>query len=206
MTILLLEPHHKKAIEKFEKFIEDNVSEIEDEEGEKSISIKAEQFNIFKKLSKNSQISLLASKIIPISLFVSLVSQYDAFLSRLLKILFNIQPEYITKSDRQLTFAQLSEFRSLKSAREYIIEKEIECILRKNHSEHFDYLEKKLGITLRNNLPIWKTFIEITERRNLFVHCDGIVSNQYINICKEHDCLNEDIKQKQKASCRTRIL
>ncbi|HHQ6001904.1 TPA: hypothetical protein ACSRWF_003804, partial [Morganella morganii] len=30
----------------------------------------------------------------------------------------------------------------------------------------------------------WKYFIEITERRNLFVHTDGKVSNQYIAVCK----------------------
>jgi hypothetical protein len=33
-------------------------------------------------------------------------------------------------------------------------------------------------------LPVWEKFIEITERRNLFVHSDGVVSSQYLNNCK----------------------
>jgi hypothetical protein len=67
-------------------------------------------------------------------------------------------------------------------------------VLRKSHSEQFDYLESRLGLKLRVNLPIWKSFIEITERRNLLVHCDGIVSNQYIKNCQEHKIKLDKIK------------
>jgi hypothetical protein len=197
MTLLLLQPHQKKAVNKFQEFVKTNVKEIEDENGEKSVSMNYEELKIFEQLSKNSLISQLASKIIPQSLFVSLISQYDAFLNRLLKILFNIRPEYINNSERELTFSQLVEFDSIDSAREYIIEKEVECVLRKSHSEHFDYLEKKLGIPLRKNLPIWQTFIEITERRNLYVHCDGIVSSQYLKVCKDNKCNIDEIELNQ---------
>lgn len=200
MTLLLLQPHNKKANSKFEEFIEKHTENVEEENGDKSITIKNEHTRVFEQLSKNSEISGLAMKIIPESLFVSLISQYDAFLNKLLKILFEIRPEYINNSERELTFSQLTEFDSIESARNYVIEKEVETILRKSHSEHFDYLENKLSITLRKDLPIWKTFIEITERRNLFVHCDGIVSNQYLKNCNDYKCeikninLNERLK------------
>ena len=83
---------------------------------------------------------------------------------------------------------------TIENAREYIIDKEIDTVLRKSHSEQFEYLEKLIGIKLRENLPIWQTFIEITERRNLLVHCDGVVSNQYIKNCTEHKCKIDKIK------------
>src|SRR5262249_24232637 len=35
-------------------------------------------------------------------------------------------------------------------------------------------------------LAIRSVFIELTERRNLFAHCGGHVSNQYITVCKQH--------------------
>jgi hypothetical protein len=194
MTMLLLEPYQKKANQKFTKFIEDNVDEIEDEDGEKAIAVQYEQAKVFETLSKNSEISALASKIIPESLFVSLISQYDAFLNRLFRALFDIRPEYLNSSERNLNFSQLVEFTSIENAREYIIEKEIETILRKSHTDHFEYLETKLSMPLRKDLPIWKTFIEITERRNLFVHCDGVVSSQYLKVCKENHCKIGDAK------------
>lgn len=200
MTMLLLTPYQKKANEKLQEFIKENVTEIDEENNKTLFSVKYEHIKYFQQLSRNSNISQLASKIIPESLFVSLISQYDAFLYRLFKVLFNIRPEYINNSERELAFSQLVTFKSIESARDYVIEKEIETILRKSHTEHFEYLEKKLSIQLRVNLPIWKTFIEITERRNLYVHCDGIVSSQYLKVCKENDCEITGIELNQKLS------
>lgn len=188
MTLLLLEPYNKKANDDFKKFLKTNVQEIEDDNGDKKLVVKVEDSIILDKLESNASTSSLAYKIIPESLFVSLISQYDAFLNRLLRTIYEIKPEILNSSDRNLTFSQLVDFKSVENARDYIIEKEIDTVLRKSHAEQFDYLESRLGIKLRVNLPVWKTFIEITERRNLFVHCDGVVSNQYLKNCTEHKC------------------
>lgn len=200
MTLILFRPYQKKADKDLTDFINNNVKEIEDDNGEKSVLIKVEEKNHYDSLNKNFSIAALASKIIPESLFVSLVSQYDSYLNKLLRAVFEIRPEILNGSDRNLTYSQLVELTSLEDAREYIVDKEIECVLRKSHSEHFDYLENKLGIPLRKKLPAWKTFIELTERRNLFVHCDGVVSNQYIDVCKKHDCEINEISVGDKLS------
>ena len=110
----------------------------------------------------------------------------------MLQIIFEIRPEYINTSDRELTYSQLTKFENLEDARNYVVEKEIDTLLRKSHTDHFIYLEKKLNMNLRK-LPIWKDFIEITQRRHLFAHCDGVVSSQYIQICKENKCLSPEI-------------
>ncbi len=188
MTLLLLEPYNKKANDDFVKFLKTNVQEIENDNGEKKLLVKAEESRILDTLENNASISSLAFKIIPESLFVSLISQYDAYLNQLLRLIFQIQPELLNNSERNLTFSQLVDFKTLDEARDYIIEKEIDTVMRKSHSEQFDYLESKLKMKLRVNLPIFKTFVEITERRNLLVHCDGIVSNQYLKNCNDHQC------------------
>jgi len=95
---------------------------------------------------------------------------------------------------RQFTFCELASFSSLDAARDHIIEKEIESILRSSHSDQFDWMENRFGIPLRKDLSIWPRFVELTERRNLFVHCDGIVSSQYLSICGKHGAMpSEDI-------------
>ena len=121
--------------------------------------------------------------------FVSLISQFDSFLSSLLSVLFEIKPEFVDTFDRKLDLSQITNLGSIPKARKYIIEKEIEGVLRGSHEEHFQYLENKLRISLRKDLTAWPTFIEITERRNLLVHCDGVVSSQYISVCKKNNCL-----------------
>lgn len=200
MTMLLIGPYQKKANDKLVKFMDENVEEIENEDGKKSIAVKYEDSKIFDRLTKNSEISILASKIIPESLFVSLISQFDAYFNTLLRVLFELRPEYINNSERNLTFSELIELESIERAREYIIEKEVESVLRKSHTDHFDYLENKLNMPLRKNLPVWPKFIEITERRNLFVHCDGKVSSQYLRVCKKNKVDVKDIELNQRLS------
>lgn len=193
-TIILIHPFNKQSFDDFVIFLKDNVKEIEDDNGKKRFLIDAEKSKVFETLERNASISELASKIIIESLFVSLISHYDAFLSKLLRNIYEIQPEVLNGSERNLTFTQLIEMQTIESAREHIIDKEIDAIIRKSHSEQFDYLEKLLSIKLREKLPIWQTFIEITERRSLLVHCDGIVSNQYLKNCDEHNCNIEKIQ------------
>lgn len=189
-TILQIEPNAKKASDDFSSFLKTHKVSNSENDKDFKFQLKITEFSLFEKLERNAHISSLAPKILTESLFVSLISQYDAFFSRLLKAIFEIKPEILNQSERSLTLAQLKKIGSIKEAQEYIIEKEVETVLRENHSKQFEYLEKKLDIKLRENLPIWKVFIEITERRNLFVHNDGIISNQYIKICNEAKCEN----------------
>jgi len=183
LTLSLYNSFAKQAQQALNKFIDTKAEKIVDKDGKPGVALGPEDLKMFDALESNAAISSLAGKVIPSSLFVSLISQYDAFLNRLLRHLFKLQPEMLNNSDRNLTFSQLVEMKDIEDAREYIIGKEVETVLRKSHSEQFDYLESKLKIELRKNLPIWSTFIEITERRNLLVHCDGVVSSQYIKVC-----------------------
>jgi hypothetical protein len=125
---------------------------------------------------------------LPNMFFVGLVSAYDKFLSDIIRAIFIARPEFLSSSERNLSFKDLIEIGSVEAARERIIEKEIETVIRKSHAEQIKWLESKLNMTLTKGLDIWPDFIEICERRNLFSHTGGVVSEQYIKICKEHGC------------------
>jgi len=115
-----------------------------------------------------------------------LVHKYDAYLGRLLRVAFYIRPEILAASDKTLTYTDLASFKSLSAARESLIEREVESVIRDSHIDHFNWMEKRFDLPLRKDLEVWPKFVEITERRNLFVHCDGIVSSQYLSVCKAH--------------------
>ena len=125
-------------------------------------------------------------QLVPKSFIVTLVSQYDAYLGKLVRLMFFFRPELLNSSERIITFSQLLSFGSIEEAREKIVEKEVESVLRNSHADHFAWLEKKLEIPLRKGLGVWPSFVEVTERRNLFVHCDGVVSTQHLKACDEH--------------------
>ena len=131
-----------------------------------------------------------AIKAISRSFVVSLISQYDSYLGGLIRALICLRPELINASDRVMTFKDLNTFSSIDAARKFVIEKEVESLIRKSHIEQFDWLESRFSVKLRRGLDSWHTFVEVTERRNLFVHCEGRVSSQYLEVCQQHgvDC------------------
>lgn len=178
------------------KFINDyGVKDEEKKEDEESdtIGIPSEKINEFIKLNKTVQTTSLAHDLLPINFIVSFVSQYDAYLGGLIKTMFYSKNELLNTTEKNILLSEILKFKSIEEAQEYIIEKEVESVLRESHIKQFKWLENKLGITLRKDLSSFADFVEITERRNLFVHTNGIVSRQYIEICRENNVKNNDI-------------
>lgn len=184
LVMIFITANDSKANKDFADFVKKKGVKTKDEEGEETFTFSQEDSHQIVLLEKNASISSTALEIIPKSLFVSLISQFDSYLGNLIREIFQAQPEILNSSEKNLSFSKLLEIKNLDEAKEFIIEKEVESILRESHTDHFDWLENKLKIPLRKDLPIWQTFIEITERRNLFVHCDGVVSSQYLTNCR----------------------
>ncbi|MGE0565841.1 MAG: hypothetical protein AB7O50_15140 [Pseudolabrys sp.] len=126
-------------------------------------------------------------KLLPGMFLMGLISSYDAFLAKLLKLFFVTKPEALSSSERNISFKDLASLGSVEAAREMILEKEIESVLRLSHHAQFEWLGKQLGISLTKNLEIWPSFVEICERRNLHTHTQGVVSLQYLKVCAEQN-------------------
>ena len=178
----------ERVSEDIDKFIEQHAFDKVYEEDELcEYAVPIEYAGRHRLLTSSFKESLIFTDLLPKMTLVSLVSVFDAYLSRLIRTLFAVQPEILNGSDKQLTFSQLSEFETLNDAKDHMVDCEIESLLRDNHSKQFDWLEKKLGVKLRKDLPSWGDFIEITERRNLLVHADGVVNKQYLTTCKNNN-------------------
>jgi len=185
LAMAVIQGAHRAAHKSYDDFVEKNCKEETKSEAS-YILVPVELDDRYNVLKKRVRQTSTAYSVVPRSFLVSLISSYDAFLGKLVIALFRIRPEMLKSSDRTLTYSQLSEFGSIGQAKEHLLEKEVETLLRKSHTEQFDWLESKFAVKLRVDLPVWPTFIEVTERRNLFVHSDGIVSSQYVKVCGEH--------------------
>jgi hypothetical protein len=162
-------------------------------DGDKTYTIPREMFSQTEDTERRCDTSRRALAIVTRSFLVSLVSQFDAFIGKLLRTMYLTKPELLNASERALTLTELRQLGSLDAACEHLIEEEVESLLRKSHADQFKSLETKLAIPLTKDLPAWSRFIEVTERRNLFVHCDGVVSRQYRDVCRKHGVAETDI-------------
>lgn len=189
LVLEMLSVNTLKASRIIGSFVEQNgikKQETEDGVDSENLIIPMESFNRFVKLDDQFNDSILALRILPVMFVVSLVSQFDAYLGKLIRQIFNEKPDILNSSSKSFSFSELCGFGDIEEAKEFIIEKEVEAILRDSHLNHFVWLETKLGIPFRKDLPSFENFIEITERRNLFVHCNGIVSSQYLSVCNKN--------------------
>lgn len=182
----------KKSLEQFLKYT--YKKEIKEEKDDETISfhLHPSDYPTFKKLRKEMTSGAFAYSNIPQILFCSLVHFYDAYLGRLLRCAFYAKPDILNSSEKTITFSDLASFTNIDEARESLIQREIESVIRESHVDQFSWMERKFGIPLRKELDIWPTFIELTERRNLFVHCGGVVSKQYLTVCKNHGVMLQD--------------
>lgn len=133
---------------------------------------------------KNRSQKFSFTQFLPPLLLSGAIAQYDAFLQRLLIEIYRTKPELLNKSERRLTFSELSEFPSIESARDYVLEKHIESIIRDSHLEQIKTIEKDLTVSLRKDLPALDTFLEACERRNCIIHNGGYVNSTYLNNLK----------------------
>ena len=170
-----------------EEYLKQNAAKTKtDEHGNPEYTLSVDHMYKVSALSRQNYHLNTSRKLLPRSFLVSLISQYDAYLGSLIRVIFYKKPEILNSSEKNLTFSQLVGFSTVDDARRFIVEKEIEAVIRESHIEQIRWLEKKLDMPLTKGLDIWPAFVEITERRNLFVHTDGIVSEQYLSVCKEN--------------------
>lgn len=193
---VMLRQQNISATKSFNDLVKDYTSQ--DENGE-NINIPSEKKREFKKLLQKKTRAEKASKLIPPSYIISLISIFDSFLAGLVRCVYNLKQELLLESNKTFTYREIKEYESPKEVKKAIIDSTIDKLFRDSHTEQIEWFEKALGLQLKN-FAKWGNFIELTERRNLFVHADGVVSMQYIRECKNSGYKLQDVEIGKKLS------
>lgn len=177
----------KEAEKHYNDFIKAFINE---ETGE--LDIPARHFREYLKKDRKKKRAERAMTLVPPSYLVSLVSLYDLFLAGIVRLIYRIAPDKLKESNKSFTYKDLCEYKSVQEVKVLIVDETIESLLRESHVKQFDWLEKRLDISTLKKFDEWPDFVELTERRNLFVHSDGVVSQQYLDECQKQKAKLED--------------
>ena len=151
---------------------------------EKGAQLTEEHVKPFMSLTHNFTHSISAEKLYNRNIIVTFISIYDYFLSDIIRAIYKIQPDFINScGNKEISVARLLKASSINELKNDIITDEVDNILRGNHDSQIKWFETKLKLPLKENISKYDDFIEITERRNLFVHSNGKISSQYIKNC-----------------------
>lgn len=117
-----------------------------------------------------------------LSLFLGLFSAFESFTGDLLRAIYAKKPELFNAVGRTVAVADILQHSSFEELKIAVLEQEIEVFRRKSYIEQFDSLETLFGLNLKD-FARWPDFVEASQRRNLYTHCDGIISDQYLEAC-----------------------
>jgi len=118
--------------------------------------------------------------------FLTLFATFDAFTGDLLTAVYARKPELFNSLDRSMSISEMLTYGNVDDIKKIILASEIEAFRRKSYLEQFQTLENRFDLNLRK-FENWSKFVECGQRRNLFSHCDGRVSEQYISICNDNE-------------------
>lgn len=179
---------------KLHKYGKDN-GQVFEEDGKQGIRMSIEHSIIFDKMLMNLHNIIRAYDMVGVNAVIGMVSKYDGFLGLLTKQLFKDKPEILNGSEKEFKASDILTYSDFDELKDMLVEKEIEALLRKNHIEQLHWLENKLGFKQLRDFKVFPDFVEIMERRNLFVHSNGVVSRQYLSECKKYGVnLQEGVK------------
>ncbi|MCR4348161.1 MAG: hypothetical protein NUV55_13315 [Sulfuricaulis sp.] len=122
-------------------------------------------------------------EVVETSLFLGMFSAYDAFTGNLIAEIYRLKPELFNVINRNVPVSEILQFDSFEALKESVLHDEIENFRRKSYVEQFEDMEKVFDLNLKI-FDRWPQFVECAQRRNLLTHCDGIVSEQYLQVCK----------------------
>ena len=157
------------------------------EKEEKKITLKFKRTDL-EYITTNVKKIEKAEKLFEKQLVVTLVSRFDEFLGKILKLILEKNPEWVISDDKTISYKDLIALKSVDKAIQGIIYKEVEDLLRDSHEKQIQYIDDKLKLGIKENFSKLKEFLEVAERRNLFVHTGGTVSSQYIDKCRSFGC------------------
>lgn len=177
--------HHlnRSAHQKFTEFLSKTKHSKENIKQKGQFKFSIDELTCFKKHDRRLTRYSLATRILPRTSIIDLVCHLDTLFGNIAKCIFYSKPEILDKSDKQFRFSDLVNIGSIETARDSLIESEVDLLLRKNHIEQVRWFNGYFKQPIESFLTNWPSFVEVCERRNLFVHTDGYISEQYLNIC-----------------------
>ena len=117
-------------------------------------------------------------------LFLGLFSAFDAFTGDLFKGLYERKPDLFESLNQSLSFADVLKAPSIEALKQQVLESDIESLRRKSYVDQFEAIDRRFDVPL-TDFERWPDFVECSQRRNLLTHCDGIVTDQYLSVCRK---------------------
>ena len=169
-------------------------TELDDGRVDREFSVTFEDFSIIAKALGRSRPSIRAARIMARSSLLALVSEYENFMSEMLRTLVRLKPNTLISDDETVTVRSLEQFASYDEFMEDLVDSKVTDLIQANsHFKLIRWIEEKFGVNLTSDKQMIGEFVEVFQRRHLLAHAGGVVNRKYLKVCTEHGCTEKTL-------------
>lgn len=110
----------------------------------------------------------------------TLISVFEGLVSDLVQSYYLKYPAALPSEDQVLTFSDLEDLGSIEDARQHLVHRKTDSILREALEKQLEFFRKALKIDLSLLDEDFPRLVEVSQRRNLIVHNNGVVNRHYL--------------------------
>jgi hypothetical protein len=170
-------------------------TELDDGRVDREFSVTFEDFSIIAKALGRSRPSIRAARIMARSSLLALVSEYENFMSEMLRTLVRLKPNTLISDDETVTVRSLEQFASYDEFMEDLVDSKVTDLIQANsHFKLIRWIEEKFGVNLTSDKQMIGEFVEVFQRRHLLAHAGGVVNRKYLKVCTEHGCTDTNAR------------
>jgi len=198
--------HYKQKIEEIEKSIK-NTKDIK-----KKLKLEVKINNLKKKLklgfkglykpfkiviSESIMTPALQASLLFKSSFVMLISYFDFLIGDLVGNYHKKYPNKLLNADIKINLKDLVELENIDEAISFVINNEVDTLLRQSLEEKKKYLKDKLNLDINEEIINWDFVNEAVNIRNIIVHNNSRVNKQYLRNIKKLKDTNISLKENE---------
>ena len=173
-----------KIIREELQMLDETFKELKDElTVEESIEVQIKFKNYYNLINKQFETNAVTN-VIPSSMVVSLVSSFDYFIAKLIRLSYRYNTQIISAEKMNVSYQEIGLLESINDVKNYCIDKIVDLQFRDSHKALFDYIEKTFSIKGIKDISEYKNILLIAEMRNIIVHNDGFNNISFKNNIK----------------------
>lgn len=116
------------------------------------------------------------------AIFVGMVTTFDELVAQLIRNVLKHVPEILNSFSLEIPYRDVVSAKDFQNLQESLIRDIVDGIMWKSRSDQLKWLETYVTKEkFLNTIPQYEKFIEIAERRNVYVHNNGIVNSAYLS-------------------------
>ena len=119
------------------------------------------------------------------SALITAISHFEALTADLVHAFYVRFPGALAADQRSLTLSELRELGSLDDAVQHLISQEVDVLLRESLDKQVAYFKKPLSVDISPVEVRLPSLVEISQRRNVYVHNRGLANRHYIKKVSE---------------------